>query len=327
MVVTEPLPVPVERDQEHLRAFEAREHADGVVAPEDGVAERRREACEDRRPACEHALLGREGREALGLQVTAQVGVAAARAQRKPGQPDALGPAFGAFDHVVELSIRDSDAHRPEERPRLASREGEVVQGQLGAASPPARRRGREGSGCARPASTTIEPSGTCLTSPVMASEASRSSAWASSSTSTNGVSMTRAPTRDAGPTRRPRGDPARRLRERRRRRRRVGGIRPAPIERREREGTLVPLCPLREQRGLAVSGGRDKREDRLRARSPQPVHERCTGHLAGHAAPCRPPAVAGSGRCTADAPFHRLCPTRALLVDGVVPGTITDLG
>ena len=43
----------------------------------------------------------------------------------------------------------------------------------------------------------------------------------------------------------------------------------PPAIERHEREGTFVPLCPLREQRRLAVPGGGDECDDRLRARGP----------------------------------------------------------
>ena len=327
VVVAEPLPVTVERDQDHLRALEAREHADGIGALEDGVAERRREAGEDRRPARERALLGREGREALVLQVAAQVGVAAPRAQRKPGQPDALGPAFGAFDHIIELRIRDGDAHRSKQRPRLASREGEVVQGQLEQLA--SRANSRQG--------------GKRLRAPCQHYHRALGNALEERGDDVGGVGVERVGVVE--------NEHERRLGRREGRRERGnrcsirieirpteaaesvgngadegGRIRPAPIERRERKGTVVPPRPLREQRGLPVSGRRDEHEHRLRACSPQPVYERGTGNLAGRrqagVGRLQSPAPA---RCATDAPFHRLRPhSRALpFRRGLLPGQL----
>ena len=84
MVVAIPLPAGVERDQEHVRAREVREHRNRVLAPENRVAQLGGEAPQHRGAHQEVPDVRRERRQNLVCQIVADLASAARELPHPP---------------------------------------------------------------------------------------------------------------------------------------------------------------------------------------------------------------------------------------------------
>lgn len=117
MVIAEPVPLGIERDQEQVRRLD-RAQQGGTVAPsQDGIGERRREAIEDgafhqegedlRRLAIQHVPGQEFGDFALAARKMAdEIGARGALFERERGQLQAGDPALGAMLQGDQISHR-----------------------------------------------------------------------------------------------------------------------------------------------------------------------------------------------------------------------------
>jgi hypothetical protein len=158
VVVAVPLALAVERDEEEVRALDAPQHLGRVVAPGDGVAQRRAQPIQDARAQQELPHVRRLPVEHLVGEVVDDVAVVAgearhgrrgivASAQSQSGEVQAGGPALGALDQAADVVGAQREAlPSVEQVVGLLAIEAQLVDGDLGelaaAAKPGQRQRG-----------------------------------------------------------------------------------------------------------------------------------------------------------------------------------------
>ena len=136
IVVAIPLAVVVERDHEHVRLLEGREHLRRVGPAEHGVAERPRHPIENRRASEELDLLRFQVRELLHAQVLGDEAVVAGELirplralrclEREGGEIEPGRPALGPFVESVRLDVRHVHTRVREQGARLGVGEREI---------------------------------------------------------------------------------------------------------------------------------------------------------------------------------------------------------
>ena len=142
VVVAIPLAAGVERDQEHIRAREIREHSRRVLAPENRVAQLGREARQHRGAHQKIPGVRRERHQNLVGQIVANLASAArelphllvgvlkvAKPERR--QIQARGPPLGAIDEQLHAVTGETDPLTHDEVARLIDRESQLPRADL----------------------------------------------------------------------------------------------------------------------------------------------------------------------------------------------------
>ena len=148
VVVAEPRPLGVERDDERVRLLEREQDPLGAGAPEQGVGQRTVDPLEDRRAQQQPPHLFGLALEHLGQQVVGDGSLAAGElgdeplgvgmaGERQRGQPQPRRPALGAG---VQLGQPSSDSATPETESSSRSPQREAQVGARSSVNWPARR-------------------------------------------------------------------------------------------------------------------------------------------------------------------------------------------
>ena len=255
----------LERLEQDVGAGERLEHARGVGALEDRVAQRRRQLRGDRGPAQERQVVGAHPGEQLAAQVAGDQPVGAARPR---GSAGLLRERLGGHRQRGRPAARARDESGRCRRRRAAHRRRRAAAPTRAAssrarprpsvsASRCARRRPAAGPGRHRPASAIVHPAGSRPACSASSSTAAALARSASSSASTTGPAPACAATRRAAA--------------------------PGPSSSSGRSHTNAPLVargPLGQQRRLAEPGGGVEQDERQLVRAgeppqqPRPRHE-----------------------------------------------------
>ncbi len=142
VVVAIPLAAIVERDQEHVRVREVGKHRNRVLAPQNRVAQLRREAPKHRRAHQEVLDLRRERRQNLVGQIFPNLAGAARELPHslvgvpqipKPqsGQIDARGPSLRAIDKQLQALGGQADPLTNDKLARFLDRESQLPSADL----------------------------------------------------------------------------------------------------------------------------------------------------------------------------------------------------